>query len=282
MQRFIRTIAASAFVIATGLGSHSDAAGMNLCRLTSKVGFESCKLGARGDTELVLGRCDNLPDAGARKACQQQASVDAKDALKTCKEQNGLRAVVCARLGPGPYAPAIDLANFNNQLFPLTPGTTFVYEGETADGFEHVEFAVTDVTKVILNVPCVEVHDTRQVNGVVVEDTRDWFAQDDEGNVWYFGENTTLVSDGLPVDLSGTWTGGVDGAQPGIIMKANPAIGDFYRQEFSLGSAEDLAEVKVFPPPSPSTTSLPDRSRTAWKPRRAHPWRRATSSTSST
>jgi hypothetical protein len=78
----------------------------------------------------------------------------------------------------------------------------------------------------------------------LVEDTRDWFAQDDAGNVWYFGENTALIDDrGLPVDLSGTWTAGVDGAQPGIVMEAAPAIGDFYRQEFLLGEAEDLAEV---------------------------------------
>ena len=96
----------------------------------------------------------------------------------------------------------------------------------------------------ILGVRCVEVHDTTQLDNKLTEDTRDWFAQDKEGNVWYFGENTTLVEGGLPVDLTGTWTGGVDGAQPGIVMKAHPVIGDFYRQEFSLGNAEDLAEVK--------------------------------------
>ncbi|HXJ33293.1 MAG TPA: hypothetical protein VMS22_04570 [Candidatus Eisenbacteria bacterium] len=78
---------------------------------------------------------------------------------------------------------------------------------------------------------------------MVLEDTRDWFAQDDDGNVWYFGENTTLVDRGLPVDLSGTWTAGIDGAQAGIVMEAHPALGDFYRQEFLLGEAEDLAEV---------------------------------------
>ena len=62
--------------------------------------------------------------------------------------------------------------------------------------------------------------------------------------MWYFGENTTLIDDrGLPVDLSGTWTAGVGGAQPGLVMEAHPAIGDFYRQEFLLGEAEDVAEV---------------------------------------
>ena len=157
---------------------------------------------------------------------------------------------MCKKLGSGPYSPVIDPANFptsttiDNPLFPLSPGTIFVYEGKTAEGFEHVEFAVTAGTKVILGITCVEVHDTRAVDGVVVEDTRDWFTQDKDGNVWYFGENTAIVEDGLPTDLSGTWTGGVVGAQPAIIMKAHPAIGDFYRQEFFVGEAEDLAEVK--------------------------------------
>jgi len=195
-----------------------------------------------------LGKCANLPDRTAARACRRQAKADSKDALETCEEQRHLRQAACARLGAAPYDPAIDPANFvaaiDNPFFPLMPGTTFVYEGQTADGFEHVEFAVTHDTKVILGVTCVEVHDTSRIDGELREDTRDWFAQDRDGNVWYFGENTTLVDGGLPVDLSGSWTAGVDGARPGIIMKAHPAIGDFYRQEFLLGEAEDLAEVK--------------------------------------
>ena len=242
--------AALTLVGAAGLRSPTNAASPKSCTMTAKAGFESCKLSAQSAAALAIGTCDNTLDASVRKPCLQQASMDRKDALQSCKEQDDLRKMVCARLGPGPYAPSIDPANFTNStvidnpFFPLAPGTTFVYEGQTADGFEHVDFAVTHVTKTILNVSCVEVHDTRKLDGKVVEDTRDWFAQDNDGNVWYFGENTTLVSDGLPVDLSGTWTGGVNGAQPGIIMKAQPAIGDFYRQEFSLTNAEDLAEVK--------------------------------------
>jgi hypothetical protein len=250
MEGLTRMIAAILmFVAAAALSSPANAT-QNPCLRTAQGGFQSCKHSAQSAYELALGKCDNILDASLRKPCTQQASLDRKDALQTCKDDNDLRQMVCARLGPAPYAPAIDPANFTNStvidnpFFPLTPGTTFIYEGQTADGFEHVEFAVTHVTKVILNVNCVEVHDTRKVDNKIVEDTRDWFAQDNERNVWYFGENTTLVSDGLPVDLSGTWTGGVDGAQPGIVMKGQPAIGDFYRQEFSLTQAEDLAEVK--------------------------------------
>src|SRR5919197_5189741 len=96
--------------------------------------------------------------------------------------------------------------------------------------------------KVILGVTCIEVRD-RVWNDELIEDTRDWYAQDKEGNVWYFGENAKEIDHGLVVSLEGSWTAGVDFAKPGIIMEAHPATGDFYRQEFSLGTAEDVAKV---------------------------------------
>jgi hypothetical protein len=154
---------------------------------------------------------------------------------------------VCKKLGPAAYAPAIDPANYtatiDNPLFPLVPGTTFVYQGQTAGGLERDEFAVTHNTRKIAGVTCVEVHDKVTVDGVLTEDTLDWFAQDLAGNVWYFGESSQELEGGVVVSLGGSWMAGVDGAYPGIIMEAHSAVGDFYRQEFLLGDAEDLAEV---------------------------------------
>src|SRR5262249_19888183 len=193
------------------------------------------------------GKCANLADAAARTACQGQAQSALTAARRTCDLQQDLRDAACKKLGPGPYDPVIDPANFvnavTNPLFPLKPGTTFVYQDQTPDGVSRDEFVVTSNTRVILGVTCVEVHDTATLNGAIVEDTLDWFCQDKTGNVWYFGENTKQISDGLVVGIAGTWTAGVDGAKPGIIMKATNAVGDFYRQEFSLGNAEDLAQV---------------------------------------
>src|SRR5262249_59969637 len=96
--------------------------------------------------------------------------------------------------------------------------------------------------RVILGVTCVEVHDTVTLDGELSEDTLDWFAQDKDGNVWYFGENTHELEDGLITTIEGTFMAGVNRDKPGIIMKAHPAVGDFYRQEFSLANAEDFAE----------------------------------------
>ena len=79
----------------------------------------------------------------------------------------------------------------------------------------------------------------------MVEDTFDWFAQDKDGNVWYFGEDVSNYEDGELADKDGSWEAGVDGALPGIVMYADPAthIGETYRQEYYQGEAEDMAQV---------------------------------------
>jgi hypothetical protein len=92
-------------------------------------------------------------------------------------------------------------------------------------------------------VTCIVVHDRAELNGVLSEDTLDWYAQDVEGNVWYFGEQSLQYENGKVASIDGSWEAGEDGALPGIIMKAHPAVGDVYRQEFALGEAEDLARV---------------------------------------
>ena len=80
-------------------------------------------------------------------------------------------------------------------------------------------------------------------NGQLVEVTDDWYAQDRAGNVWYLGEDTAEYENGKVTTRSGSFEAGVDGAQPGIIMPANPRDGLAYRQEYYEGEAEDKAEV---------------------------------------
>ena len=143
-----------------------------------------------------------------------------------------------------PYRPAVDPADFSttidNPFMPFLPGTTFVYEG----GGEHIEVTVTADTRTVMGVETVVVRDTVTVKGKVTEDTYDWYAQDRAGNVWYFGEATLAFEDDPAGDPAGSWEAGVDGAQPGIVMLADPRGGDLYRQEFLQGQAEDLALVR--------------------------------------
>ncbi len=145
------------------------------------------------------------------------------------------------------YAPKIDPANFvttiDNPYFPLTPGTTKIFEGKTDAGFEHEEMKVTSDTKVIMGVTCVTVIDTVTLAGKLEEATTDWYAQDKQGNVWYFGEDSKAYKDGKVVSTKGSWTAGVNGALPGYIMKTQPALNETYRQEYQKGEAEDWATI---------------------------------------
>jgi hypothetical protein len=142
------------------------------------------------------------------------------------------------------YAPHIDPAEFtttiDNEYLPMKPGTTFVYEG----GAERNEMSVTSDTKKVMGVECVVVDDRAWENGQLIEKTYDWFAQDKEGNVWYFGEDTKEYQNGKVVSTKGSWEAGVDGAKPGIIMQADPKVGQSYRQEYYPGEAEDMAKVQ--------------------------------------
>jgi hypothetical protein len=218
----------------------------NFCQLSSRKELTSCRTGAQSILELALAQCDNVPDPTGRAACKQQAFANQKDALSLCDDRFSQRRRICQKLGPAPYGPVIDPANFvtvvDNPYFPLTPGTTLIYEAHTSEGFEHHEFTVTHNTETILGVTCVQIHNPVTFEGQLTGDTLDYFAQDKAGNVWFFKDDSVGLSDGRVVKVDG-WTAGVNGASPGIQAEAHSAIGDFYRQDFLLGTAEEVAQV---------------------------------------
>jgi len=139
--------------------------------------------------------------------------------------------------------PVRFVQTIDNPYFPLYPGTTFVYQGISEGETERNTVTVTFRKKVILGVETTVVRDAVYVDGELAELTQDWYAQDRQGNVWYFGEFSQEYENGVPVSDHGSWEAGVDGAQPGIIMPAHPHVGDTYRQEYYAGEAEDMARV---------------------------------------
>ena len=141
---------------------------------------------------------------------------------------------------PSAWAPAI-----TNPLFPLVPGTTYTYEGDTEDGHETNTVEVLASTRTIMGVVASVVHDRVYLEGDLIEETIDWYAQDEAGNVWYLGEDSKEMENGKVVSTKGSWEWGVDGALPGVIMWANPEshLGEEYRQEYYRRKAEDWAKI---------------------------------------
>jgi hypothetical protein len=142
-------------------------------------------------------------------------------------------------LDAGDFVERID-----NQYWPMAPGARWVYrETDGEGGQQRVEVTVTDRAKTILGIDATVVRDVVTEDGEVVEDTFDWYAQDEDGNIWYLGEDTKEYENGKVVSTEGSWEAGVDGAQAGIIVPGEPEVGQAYRQEYYEGEAEDNGEV---------------------------------------
>ena len=144
------------------------------------------------------------------------------------------------KLDPAEFTTEID-----NPYWPMSAGSRWVYRETDPDGArQKVVVTVTGKTRKLANgVEAAVVHDVVTEDGVPIEVTDDWYAQDSEGNVWYLGEDTTEYENGKPTSKAGSFEAGVDGAEAGIIMPADPKPGLAYRQEYYKGEAEDRGSV---------------------------------------
>jgi hypothetical protein len=178
-------------------------------------------------TTILRGAVALLLVAGAGTACADTSATSRPASSPTVRR-------------PPPATEFV--AGIDNPWLPWKVGTRWRFTGRTADGTEHTVVTVTDRKRVVDGVATTVVHDVVRLDGALLEDTDDWYAQDTSGNVWYFGEDTKEY-DGANVDTSGSWEAGVHGAVAGIAMPAHPEIGAAYRQEFLAGHAEDEARV---------------------------------------
>ncbi len=183
--------------------------------------------------------------------CGADATTGKATAKKDKNPETATAAVSSSQGGlpqgsePVKLDPADFSTNIDNPYWPMAPGNKWVYsETDTVGGHEKVVVEVTDKTKMIANgIEARVIRDTVSENGVPVEITDDWYAQDKVGNIWYLGEYVTNYKNGKVVDHGGSFEAGVDGAQAGVAMPANPEPGMTYRQEYYKGEAEDKGAV---------------------------------------
>ncbi len=160
-----------------------------------------------------------------------------------------------------PFVPNFAAATFNpgaaidHPYFPLINAAIYRYEGVTVDEdndqiTESFEFHPVTTGPTILGVQTTSRLDRSFVDGLVQEDTFDYFAQDTAGNVWYMGEDVTnYVYDGEDVLLStnsaSTWRAGVNGALPGFQMPADTSLGlNYYQEKADADQAIDQARTQ--------------------------------------
>ena len=142
------------------------------------------------------------------------------------------------------YDPSHYTTHVDNAWFPLKPGITYVFRGIEDGQRERDLFTVTHETRQVAGVTTRVIFDRVLSGGRILERTHDYYVQDVNGNVWYFGEDTAeLDRHGNVKSRAGTWHAGVKGGQAGVIMEANPQPGNTYQQEFDRGNAEDHYQV---------------------------------------
>ncbi len=181
-------------------------------------------------------------------ALLQQAIAQREEALELGEAQFAARMNVCSVLGTAIYQPVLSPSEFSpsvtNTYFPLIIGRKLIYEQVVGTDVERTEVLTEAGSQDINGFACRIVRDTVTLNGVFLEDTTDWYSQRNDGSVWYMGEiSLNYDEQGFLENLDGSWRFGFDRALPGIVMLANPMVGDAYRQEYLIGEAEDVARV---------------------------------------
>jgi hypothetical protein len=120
---------------------------------------------------------------------------------------------------PADFVTAVD-----NPWLPLIPGRAWVYQVVDVAGAHERTVAVEDGPEIA------GVATTARVGTESGETTTDWFAQDRDGNVWWFGRE-------------GEWQAGAGGAEAGLAMPAAPRVGDGFRTAYQPGVVEDVVTV---------------------------------------
>jgi hypothetical protein len=253
-----KRIRAWLFLLAgAALATATSAVAEEYCTPTARNQLTACRGETTDDYYTAIAICLNESNSGDRAKCNREAAADRDDQSDLCDDQFAARKAICARIGEGRYDPDFDEQNFvsdfahpgiSNPYFPIAIGNTWDYASQTET--DHIE--VLSDTKLIDDVTCLVVRDQVSEDGAIKEDTDDWFALDRRnGDVWYCGEEVKdyeLFEGDEPevpelVAIDGSFKVDRDGAKAGIVVRAAPARGQLFRQEFSLGNAEDVVEV---------------------------------------
>jgi hypothetical protein len=162
-----------------------------------------------------------------------------------------------AAFAAGPTLPAFDPANFTNPkpnpYISLDVGARQVLAGSGMDeGRMQTELATQIVTGPglkLMGVETTQILDEAVKNGNLVERTFDYYAADNDGNLWYFGEDVTNYRYDADGNFTGTdsksaWRAGVNGAVPGISVAADPVVGlSLFQEQAKADGAMDYFEV---------------------------------------
>lgn len=146
------------------------------------------------------------------------------------------------------YDPHIVPAEFvkavNNKYFPIVPGRTLSYAVANGDNGDRMTVTDTADTKMVMGVLCLGVHERGLNSERLFGDTWRWYAQNQDGDVWFFAQETKKYDFDVVIE-DWSWQAGTAGAKPGIVMPGRPQdyLNKQFQEEFVAGVIEDKAQV---------------------------------------
>jgi len=227
--------------------------GPGACSTTAYLQLRACYAQLEDDFFTNQAACVNEPEE--RRECSREAHGEKRAAARECRDQLQARREFCWEIGEAPYAPDMDPDLFQdprnptvmNPYFPLDVGNRWVFE----DDGEQIEIEILDATKRIAGIDCIVYRDIVTSEGLLVEDTDDWFGLRGDGEIVYCGEEVKDFEyfegddpeEPELVAIDGRFKAGVDLAKSGTAFPADPVVGESYRQEWDPGNAEDVGKV---------------------------------------
>ena len=155
--------------------------------------------------------------------------------MKTLLPLPLLVALLLAGCGGGGWAATLDLtdpasykARVEHPYFPMVPGTVWVFEGLHEGQFRHEEVRVLEQPRMIWGIPCTGLREEQFLDGALAEVTTEWFAEDRQGNLWKFGEESIEFDGPLFQRTPDSWIVGEGDALPWMMLSATPAVGERY------------------------------------------------------
>lgn len=201
------------------------------CSATTQAQFQSCEYEKLDDLYIAKALCINISNGNERKECFDTAKVERQEGMQLCRDQKAERLEICGVLGEARYDPSFNPADFEsdynnlinpNPYFPLTPGHVWEYAGS----LEVNTITALNETKLIEGVTCIVLNDKRYEDGLLAEDTDDWYGQRKNGTVDFCGEavsNFETFPGDNPVrpervSTDGQWKTGRDGDPSGTFI----------------------------------------------------------------
>ena len=192
----------------------------------------------------VMGACGVVPKA---EKDRNPETAGASSAASSCGTESGTGCAPEGKRVDRTRPSFSDPTGVTNPLFPVSRQESVLMLGRVDGKPFRTEVTLLPDTRIIewqgQKVETLVSQYTAYLDGRIHEVAYDYYAQADDGSVWYFGEDVFNFEDGLIHDTHGTWIAGKDGPAA-MIMPSDPKVGDVYRPENIPGFVFEEVTVK--------------------------------------